>query len=145
MVQVGLEDFTMKQETHAFALARELNQACALKFLYMVGKRGRRNRLAFKHFAAKDAFARRANLLQDLMTARICQRLRDEPDLALGEARGFGRRILSSERRGHIYVYQLDEIRCQKEPGARRPCDSVMKTNQDDTRPSRLAALQRGC
>ena len=119
----------MKQKAHALAFARELYKPCALQFLYMVGKRGRRNRLAFKHVAAEDAFARRANVLQDLMTARIRERLGDQTDLTLGKRYGFRRRIPSSARCGHTYVYQFDEIRWRKEPTGILACDSVVKTN----------------
>jgi hypothetical protein len=84
IVQVCLEHFPLKQKTHALAFARKLNKARILQFLYVVGKRRRCDRLALAHIGAKDAFARFADLLKDLMTARVCQRLGDEPDLALG-------------------------------------------------------------
>jgi hypothetical protein len=85
ITQVRLEHIPLKQQTHALAFTRQLNKARCLQFLYMVGECGGRHRLALAHIGTEYAFPLLADLLEDLITARIRQRFGDEPDLALGK------------------------------------------------------------
>jgi hypothetical protein len=117
ITQVGLKYFTLNAEAHALPFASELHKARVLQLLYMVGKCGGGDWLALAHIGAEDAFTFSANLLKNLMTARICQCFGDEPDLALRKLWGFRQRLLRLPDRGHVYVYQFDEIRRQKERG----------------------------
>ena len=93
--EVRLEHFTLKRQTHALAFAGYLDQAGVFELLYMVGKGGGCDGLAIAHVGAEDTFVLRAHLLEDLMTARIRERLGDQPDLALGKAYGFCSPIIS--------------------------------------------------
>jgi hypothetical protein len=102
IIQVSLEHFALQREPHALAFASEFDEAGVLQLLYMVGERGGRDRLALADVGAEDALATCADLLKDLMTARIGERLSDEADLALGEAGGFWQAIVPTNCSDHI-------------------------------------------
>lgn len=84
MIEIGPQHFPLKKKTHALAFAFKLNEARVLQLFYMVGERRGGDGLALAHISAKYASAPFADLLENLMTARVGQGFGDEPDLALG-------------------------------------------------------------
>ena len=75
-----------------FALPHNRNQPRVFQFFQVMGKRGSGHRLAFPQMGAGHALASRADLLEDLVSSRIGQRLGNQPDLPFRECVLFGQR-----------------------------------------------------
>jgi len=107
VTQIGFQNVALKLEAHALALAADFDETGVFQFLDVMGERGRSYRMALAHVSAKNAFLFRADMLQDLMTARVGKSLGNQLELALGKLDGFrGRASLVSGR--HVALLAID-------------------------------------
>ena len=82
MGAVSLEHVATQDQPGEFAFPDDLDESGGLQFFQMMRKRRSRNRLALSYFRAGDARLVCAELLQNVVPSRICERPGDQPDLA---------------------------------------------------------------
>ena len=102
MGPVRFQHVAPQDEPGEFPGSRNFNESGGFQFFQMVGKRRRRYRLALSHVRAGHAGRIRAQLHQNVVPARIRERLRDQADLVLRQFcrfRGQGGFSVSCARR----------------------------------------------
>ncbi len=82
MRAVRLERVAPQDQPCEFALPHDIDESGSLQFFQMMRKRGSGDGLALSYLRAGDARLVCAELLQNVVPARICQRFGDQPDLA---------------------------------------------------------------
>src|SRR3954454_6541929 len=82
---IGVKDALWEHQAGEFALPNNQNQAGGFQFLEVVGEGSRRDGLALTKVGASGAVHFGGNLFEDLVAARVGERLGDELELLIGE------------------------------------------------------------
>ena len=85
MGQVALQDVALQAKAGKFSLAGDFDQPRGFQFFHMMRQGGSGDWLTSANISAGGSILARTNLLQNLMTPRIGQRLRDQMNLLLGK------------------------------------------------------------
>ena len=102
MPAVRFEHIAPEDQPCEFARSHDFDQSGGFQLLQMMRKRRRRYGLALPYLRAGHARPVRAQLFQDVVPARIRERLRDQANLAFGQFcrfRGHGGLSVSCTRR----------------------------------------------
>lgn len=94
-VEISLKNVAAQSVIHKLAFALDIDEAGILQFLHVVGERGGSDRKAVFDIAAGAQVLVSAELLKDLVAARIGQRPGDEGDLAVCESSALCRNHLT--------------------------------------------------
>lgn len=89
VAQIGVEHVTLKLETHALAFTGDFDETGIFELFNVMREGGRGDWLALAEVGAKNATALRADMLQDLVTARVGKGFGYQAELARGEPDGF--------------------------------------------------------
>lgn len=81
MVQIGLKDVALQFQIGELAVPAYRDESRRLQLFHVMRERGRAHRLTAAHIRAGHCALSCANLPQDLVAARISQRLRNQMDL----------------------------------------------------------------
>src|ERR1700674_1420465 len=85
VVEASLQDIALPCAVSELPLARDLDEACRLKFFHMVRKRGGANGLFRAHVGAGCAVAG-GDLLEYLVAARVGEGTRNQGELPVGQS-----------------------------------------------------------
>jgi hypothetical protein len=106
-----VEDVALQGEVGVFALALDADEARVFEFLHVMGESGGADGLRFCDAAAGCGALAAADFGEDFVAARLGQGLRNEGELAIGEADGFAGALFCHR----FYLNsQVDSMYCRR-------------------------------